>query len=44
MADGSTRFIPADIDPTVFRAMCTIHGSESVDISAIGPELKGFRN
>ncbi|MCA9153723.1 MAG: DUF1559 domain-containing protein [Planctomycetales bacterium] len=32
MADGSVKFISADIDPTVFRAMCTIHGGESVDL------------
>jgi len=30
-ADGSVRAISADIDPKVFRAMCTIHGAETVD-------------
>ncbi|MBI3464764.1 MAG: DUF1559 domain-containing protein [Planctomycetes bacterium] len=34
MADGSVRFISADIDPQVFKSMCTIHGAESVDLSA----------
>jgi hypothetical protein len=27
-ADGSTRFVPADVDPDVFQAWCTIHGNE----------------
>jgi hypothetical protein len=31
MADGSARWISADVDPAVFRAMCTIHGGETVD-------------
>lgn len=31
MADGSARWIDADIDPKVFRAMCTIHGGELVE-------------
>jgi hypothetical protein len=31
MADGSVRQIPANIDAKVFRAMCTIHGAESID-------------
>ena len=31
MADGSARMIPADIDPHVFRSMCTIRGADSVD-------------
>lgn len=34
MADGSIRFISADIDPRVFKSMCTIHGADSVDLSA----------
>jgi hypothetical protein len=34
MADGSVRFISSDIDPQVFKAMCTIHGAESIDLSA----------
>lgn len=32
MADGSVRQIPANIDPKVFRAMCTIHGAETIDL------------
>lgn len=32
-ADGSVRSISADIDPQVFRAMCTIHGAETIDLS-----------
>ncbi|MCI0362105.1 MAG: DUF1559 domain-containing protein [Planctomycetaceae bacterium] len=32
MADGSVRQIPANVDPKVFRAMCTIHGAETVDL------------
>lgn len=32
MADGSVRFISSNVDPQVFRAMCTIHGSDSVDL------------
>jgi len=31
MADGSVRAISKDIDPAVFRSLCTIHGAESVD-------------
>jgi hypothetical protein len=31
MADGKVRFIPADIDPNVFRAMCTIAGGEKIE-------------
>jgi hypothetical protein len=31
-ADGSARIISADIDPAVFRALCTIHGGEAVDL------------
>ena len=38
MADGSVRLVPETIDGNVFRAMCTIHGSDTVDIS--GFELK----
>lgn len=32
MADGSVRQISKDIDPAVFRAMCTIHGAETIDM------------
>jgi hypothetical protein len=34
-ADGSARVISANIDPAVFRAMCTIHGSETVDLNKL---------
>jgi len=34
MADGSVRQIPGNIDPKVFRAMCTMHGAETVDLQA----------
>lgn len=33
MADGSVRFISSAIDPAAFRAMSTIHGGETVDVS-----------
>ncbi len=33
MADGSVRFVSSDVDPSAFRAMCTIHGGETVDVS-----------
>lgn len=32
MADGSARMIPPNIDPAVFRAMCTINGKDKVDL------------
>jgi hypothetical protein len=35
MADGSVRAISAKIDPLVFKAMCTIHGADSVDLQAV---------
>lgn len=31
-ADGSVRTLSSDMDPAVFRAMCTTHGAESVDL------------
>jgi hypothetical protein len=34
-ADGSARVISADINPEVFKAMCTIHGAETVDMSKL---------
>jgi hypothetical protein len=40
MADGRVRFIPADIDPDVFRAMCTIAGGERIErLNEIAPEI-----
>jgi len=35
LADGSVRRIPSDIDPEVFRALCTIRGGEQVDVNAV---------
>jgi DNA-directed RNA polymerase subunit RPC12/RpoP len=34
MADGSVRHVAGNVDPRVFRALCTIHGAESVDLNA----------
>lgn len=36
-ADGSVRRIPAEVDPKIFRALCTIHGGEAVDLAPLGP-------
>ncbi len=33
-ADGSVKRISASIDPQVFRAMCTIHGNEQIDLKS----------
>lgn len=41
-ADGSSREISANIDPAVFRAMCTIHGGETVDIPSGQPLQTGI--
>jgi hypothetical protein len=37
MADGSVRHVRSDIDPKVFKAMCTIRGADSVDLEQAGP-------
>ena len=34
LADGSVRRISNDIDPAVFRALCTMHGAEAIDFNA----------
>ncbi len=34
-ADGSVRFLSADMDPSVFRALATVHGGESIDAGQI---------
>lgn len=34
MADGSVKRISKEIDPAVFRALCTIHGGETIASSA----------
>lgn len=36
-ADGSVRLIPETIDPGVFRALCTTHGAETVDLTSLPP-------
>lgn len=41
-ADGSVRHIPADIDPKLFRALCTIHGAETVDLAPLGAPAADF--
>jgi hypothetical protein len=46
MADGATYHLHADVDPAVFRALCTIHGGESVDVARCGvarPSFPGTR-
>jgi hypothetical protein len=35
MADGSARVISATIDPEIFKAMCTIHGAEQIDMGKV---------
>lgn len=42
MADGSTRHLSEDINPSVFRATCTIHGADSVDVSHLGRAVPSF--
>jgi hypothetical protein len=39
-ADGSVREISASVSPQVFRAMCTIHGADTVDQSHLGAPLE----
>jgi hypothetical protein len=34
-ADGSARVISADVNPELFRALCTMHGNETVDLSKL---------
>ena len=41
-ADGSSREISPDIDPAVFRAMCTPHGAEQVDLPKGNLSADGF--
>ncbi|HZY84441.1 MAG TPA: DUF1559 domain-containing protein [Gemmataceae bacterium] len=43
MGDGKVRFIPAGIDPRLFRAMCTIAGGEEglANIDGIAPVVPG---
>jgi hypothetical protein len=37
MADGSVRVVSSKINPTVFRALCTIHGAEKIDLATDAP-------
>ena len=37
MADGSVRHVSGNVDPRVFKAMCTIHGADSVDLDRAAP-------
>ena len=37
MADGSVRHVSANVDPSVFKAMSTIHGADSVDLERSAP-------
>ena len=40
MADGSVRFLTKDVNPAVFKALCTITGDDDGDVSdldAIAP-------
>jgi len=35
LADGAVKTVSKDIDPKIFRAMCTIRGADSVDLSTL---------
>lgn len=41
-ADGSVRILNTKIDPSVFRAMCTMHGKETVDLKDAGETKETF--
>jgi DNA-directed RNA polymerase subunit RPC12/RpoP len=41
MADGKVRFLPADLPPATFRALCTIAGGETVqDLDRVAPVVE----
>ena len=44
MADGSVRHIYDDVDDEVFKALCTIHGGENVDVSAAGESAEDWNS
>ncbi|MBS0263826.1 MAG: DUF1559 domain-containing protein, partial [Planctomycetes bacterium] len=35
-ADGSAREVSANIDPELFKALCTMHGAEQTDLTKLG--------
>jgi hypothetical protein len=41
-ADGSVRVLNPKMDPSVFRAMCTMHGKETVDLKDVGETKEKF--
>jgi hypothetical protein len=41
-ADGSARTLNPKMDPSVFRAICTMHGKETVDLAQTGTALEKF--
>lgn len=41
-ADGSARTLNPKMDPSVFRAICTMHGKETVDLAQSGTSLEKF--
>ena len=42
MADGSARVLSPDMDPALFRALCTTHGKDTVDLAKAGTTLDKF--
>lgn len=41
MADGSVRFISANISDATFKALCTMQGGEKVDVEKEAPKVPG---
>jgi hypothetical protein len=39
MADGSARTLSPNMDPALFRALCTTHGKDTVDLAQAGTTL-----
>jgi hypothetical protein len=35
MADGSARVVMGTVDPEIFKAMCTMHGAEQIDMAKL---------
>jgi hypothetical protein len=42
MADGSARTLSPNMDPALFRALCTTHGKDTVDLAQAGTALDKF--